>query len=623
MTRLHTLLVRAGLTACALVAGIALLHTTAPASPTVPLECTLPGVNVAVDPTGDQDATIGTAQDDIQAIWMSQATSGNGPSPWLVVTMKVATLDPNNLPVNHVWRVLWTNPADAMTYFVSMLTCDVTNQPSFDYGFIDPTTGVQTSAGSSSGVISTDGNIQVTVARGLVGNPTTGAQLNSINGTTQLLAGAQCTGSFRPIDSAVGGTYTISNACSGPPPPPSSRCIIPGIALGDDPTGDVAQNTMEPADDLTEVWLAEPYNPDGVERIEATIRVAGLNPAALPLDRLWRVYFTVPTDPETTFFMGMNTCRPTAPLGPTFDFGYIDVNTQNLRRGLGNADSGYVLPNEIRVVMSKHKVGNNSTAGDVLFHVLTGVNINNILATTDLLAGGNCTGLLESLDQLPSPYDYFVAGNGFCKPHTVSCPANFNGSANDGNIPKTFVLSNPSTATRNFVATISDVSSWVVSGGGTTPLTLGPGASANLPVTVRMNSQCTPTNPDPISFVVTASDLPTPDNNRQCSTIASCSVVGVGDGVRTFSFGLLGSNPIRGEGMLAYTLAERSPVRIEVFGVDGRRVRTLVNRVEGPGSHSVPFRVHEPGGRGLGAGVYLVRITAGNEKQSLRLVALD
>lgn len=88
-----------------------------------------------------------------------------------------------------------------------------------------------------------------------------------------------------------------------------------------------------------------------------------------------------------------------------------------------------------------------------------------------------------------------------------------------------------------------------------------------------------------------------------------------------FAFELKGANPFRGSTTLRYALPARSPVRIEVYNVAGQHVRTLVNRVEGPGTYDVQFSLGAA--RRLPAGVYMVRIAAGDEARSFRVVALD
>lgn len=74
-------------------------------------------------------------------------------------------------------------------------------------------------------------------------------------------------------------------------------------------------------------------------------------------------------------------------------------------------------------------------------------------------------------------------------------------------------------------------------------------------------------------------------------------------------------NPFGGATTLSYRLPERTPVRLEVFDVQGERVAVLVDGVEEAGSHTVSFDVRRPGagrrGGALASGVYFVRLGAG------------
>ena len=64
-------------------------------------------------------------------------------------------------------------------------------------------------------------------------------------------------------------------------------------------------------------------------------------------------------------------------------------------------------------------------------------------------------------------------------------------------------------------------------------------------------------------------------------------------------------NPFARTTAIAYELPEPATVRLEVFDVLGRRVRTLVNGEQNAGRHDVEFAVE-----GLASGVYLYRLTA-------------
>ena len=89
-----------------------------------------------------------------------------------------------------------------------------------------------------------------------------------------------------------------------------------------------------------------------------------------------------------------------------------------------------------------------------------------------------------------------------------------------------------------------------------------------------------------------------------------------------FSFALAGRNPIiGGSASLRYTLPAATHVKIDVYNVNGQRVRSLVDRAESAGAHTVDFGSAR--GAALTPGVYMVRITAGKDVQTLRLVSID
>lgn len=90
-----------------------------------------------------------------------------------------------------------------------------------------------------------------------------------------------------------------------------------------------------------------------------------------------------------------------------------------------------------------------------------------------------------------------------------------------------------------------------------------------------------------------------------------------------FGLSLAGLNPFRKSTTVSYSLPARMGARLEVFSIDGRKVRTLLNRVENAGSHTLVFTLADGEGRSLGAGVYLLRLTAGRQRSVVRLVALE
>lgn len=70
-------------------------------------------------------------------------------------------------------------------------------------------------------------------------------------------------------------------------------------------------------------------------------------------------------------------------------------------------------------------------------------------------------------------------------------------------------------------------------------------------------------------------------------------------------------NPFRGTTTIRFDLPVRSPVRLEVFDLLGRKVRTIANRTFEPGFHAVEWDHRDGGGRVLAPGVYVYRLNAG------------
>ncbi len=72
-------------------------------------------------------------------------------------------------------------------------------------------------------------------------------------------------------------------------------------------------------------------------------------------------------------------------------------------------------------------------------------------------------------------------------------------------------------------------------------------------------------------------------------------------------------NPFNPTTRLAFDLPRDADVWLEVLAVDGRRVRRLLagSRFEA-GTHAVSWDGRDDGGRGLAAGVYVVRMRAGD-----------
>jgi hypothetical protein len=81
-------------------------------------------------------------------------------------------------------------------------------------------------------------------------------------------------------------------------------------------------------------------------------------------------------------------------------------------------------------------------------------------------------------------------------------------------------------------------------------------------------------------------------------------------------------NPFRGAAWVELAMARPGAARVEVFSVDGRRVRTLADRAFEPGIHRLVWDGRDDHGRGLGTGVYFLRAAADRQVFMRRVTLL-
>lgn len=81
-------------------------------------------------------------------------------------------------------------------------------------------------------------------------------------------------------------------------------------------------------------------------------------------------------------------------------------------------------------------------------------------------------------------------------------------------------------------------------------------------------------------------------------------------------------NPFRGNATVRFGLARAGEARLELFDLSGRRVRTLVEGVLAPGSHSTTWDGRDQRGNAVGLGVYFLRLVTPERTLQTRVVAL-
>ncbi len=393
--------------------------------------CAAPGVEVVNDPASDQNPA-GTAQLDIVRVSFAEPAQDDG-SDRLVVTMKMSQLDPAALPLNAVWTTFFN--VGTTTYFVAATTTDPSapGGVSYEYGHIDPTTGIVTTDGSADSGQLDDANNSfiISISNSLVGNPAAGTTLTGVFGRSQMLVGVLGNGVLLDIDTAPnngaagGRTYTLvgNAACGSPSPTPTPtatatptptppvgppNCTPPGVQVVSDPAND--QNPAGQGNqDIVSVSFAEPAQEDDGERLYVTLKVRGpVDPSALPPNASWRVHFKHGT---ITWFVTVSTYDPTSPgppSGVSYEYGQIDPLTGS-NSTIGDADGGSVnADGTLTVIVSNSLVG-SPAAGTVL---------SEIRGTSQLLVGALGTGLLATIDRGPDAgfgSSYTLIGNAACE----------------------------------------------------------------------------------------------------------------------------------------------------------------------------------------------------------------
>jgi len=79
-------------------------------------------------------------------------------------------------------------------------------------------------------------------------------------------------------------------------------------------------------------------------------------------------------------------------------------------------------------------------------------------------------------------------------------------------------------------------------------------------------------------------------------------------------------NPFRDASTLAFTLPAPGSVRLDVFDVSGRLVRTLTDGPMRGGEHAIAWDGRNGAGREVGAGVYFYRLVAGSDRATRRVI---
>jgi hypothetical protein len=72
---------------------------------------------------------------------------------------------------------------------------------------------------------------------------------------------------------------------------------------------------------------------------------------------------------------------------------------------------------------------------------------------------------------------------------------------------------------------------------------------------------------------------------------------------------------------MRYSLRARCHVRLEIFDVAGRRIRTLFEGFREPGEYQTSWNRVDTTGNRVASGIYVVRLLAGNEAIARKIVS--
>ena len=82
-------------------------------------------------------------------------------------------------------------------------------------------------------------------------------------------------------------------------------------------------------------------------------------------------------------------------------------------------------------------------------------------------------------------------------------------------------------------------------------------------------------------------------------------------------------NPFSTSTAIRYDLGSATPVQIDVYAVDGRHIRTLVDDTQAAGARSVDWDGRDDRGDVVASGAYLLQFRAGTHKETRRIVKVQ
>ncbi len=153
-------------------------------------------------------------------------------------------------------------------------------------------------------------------------------------------------------------------------------------------------------------------------------------------------------------------------------------------------------------------------------------------------------------------------------------------------------------------------------------ITISQGQTVDIPKVITMGGTWIPNNCKVIVFVQNNTDKKV----QNAEVINVDAMTGVGEAgsetPRTFSLAQNYPNPFNPTTTVNYSVSSQSFVSIKVFNLLGEEVRTLVSSLNEPGNHVAEWDATDNKGKSVPSGVYLYTMTAGQFRETRKLMLL-
>ena len=92
------------------------------------------------------------------------------------------------------------------------------------------------------------------------------------------------------------------------------------------------------------------------------------------------------------------------------------------------------------------------------------------------------------------------------------------------------------------------------------------------------------------------------------------------EGIATLTLAEPRPNPMRGHAAFSYSAPAGVPVRLEVFDVSGRHIVRLAEEMGSGATRSLAWDGRDTRGSAVASGIYFVRLTAGQDAMTRKLL---